>query len=241
MNSPVEVQTLAGGADSAPVKVTAERRWRVGTLSMGLSLLFLGALIMASQWKGADVFETALAWWPLIFILLGLEVVIYTLWFRGKGRMYYDVLSIFFVGFLALCCLVFAGISSLGLTQQFRSVISSVEQDYSLPEWSGSVPQGVKQIIVQAENPYGIKVDQTGGTGQLNVFGTYRSNQGRLADENEDQLLRTKVAGDTLYILLGDTPRNSLDRSRYGINVTVSAPTAIQVIVRDNSGNKVER
>ncbi|WP_410514858.1 hypothetical protein PaeBR_10995 [Paenibacillus sp. BR2-3] len=58
MNSPVEAQTAEGAGSSAFNKEWASRRWRVGTLSMGISLLFLGLLIMASQWKGADVFET---------------------------------------------------------------------------------------------------------------------------------------------------------------------------------------
>ena len=102
------------------------------------------------------------------------------------------------------------------------------------------MPEGVKQVIVQGDYPYDVKVDQTGGT-ILNVFGTYRSNKGRLGAGDEDQLLRSKVAGDTLYILLGDTPRNSFEHSRNGVNVTVAAPAGIKVSVRDNSGNKVVR
>jgi len=238
MTNSIEVQPTVITVDAAASKSGTSRHWRVGTLSMGLSLLFLGSLIMTSQWKGADVFETALAWWPVIFIFLGLEVVTYTLWFKGKGKMYYDVLSIFFVGFLSLCCLIFAGLSSLGLTQEIRQMVSSVEQNYALPEWSGPIPKGVKQVIVQGENPYGVTVDKTGGT-DLNVFGTYRSNEGRLGAADEDQLLRTKVAGDTLYILLGDTSRSSLENTRYGINVTVAGPAELKVVVRDNSGNVV--
>ena len=129
---------------------------------MGLSLLLLGSLIMISQWKGTDVFETALAWWPMIFIMLGLEVVIYTLWFRGKGKLYYDVLSVLFVGFLAICCLIFAGISSLGITHELRRTISAVEMNYTLPEWNGTLPEGVSTVIVQSAQPYGVKVDQSG-------------------------------------------------------------------------------
>jgi len=227
-----------GAGDVRNVRENSLRHWRVGTLSMGLSLLFLGGLIMTSEWKGSDVFETALAWWPLIFILLGLEIVIYTLWFKGKGSMYYDVLSIFFVGFLSVCCLIFAGLSSVGLTQEIRQMVSSDEHSYSLPEWSGTVPQGVKQVIVQGEVLYGVKVDQTGGT-DLNIFGSYRSNEGRLGAADEDQLLRTKIAGDTLYVLLGDTTRSTLEHYRYGVDVTVAAPADIKVIVRDNNGNKV--
>ncbi|HBS47106.1 MAG TPA: hypothetical protein DEA91_26365 [Paenibacillus sp.] len=185
------------------------------------------------------MFETTLAWWPIIFILLGLEIVIYTLWFRGKGKMYYDVISVLFVGFIAVCCLVFAGFSSLGLTQEFRRTISAVEERYVLPDWKGAVPEGVSTIIIQAAEPYGIKVDQTGGN-ELNVFGSYSSNIGKLQESQEQQLLQTKRVGNTLYIILGETPRNLLfDNSRNTLDVTVGAPANVKVIVRDTYGNVI--
>lgn len=217
------------------------RRWRVGTLSMGLSLLFLGVLVLASQWKGADVFETTLAWWPIIFILLGLEIVIYTLWFRGQGKMYYDVLSVLFVGFLAVCCLVFAGVSSLGLTHEFRRAISATEESFSLPEWKNAVPEGVETLIIQGTEPYRIKVDRTTGT-ELNVFGNYSTSEGQLGQAQEKQLLQTKHVGDTLYVIIGDTPRHLLfDHSGSRLDVTVAAPASLKVIVRDNYGNVVNK
>lgn len=243
MNNPIEVQHGVVLPPELPVKVTEDknRRWRVGTLSMGLSLLFLGMLIMISQWKGADVFETTLVWWPLIFILLGLEIVIYSLWFRGTGKMYYDVLSVLFVGFLAVCCLVFAGVSSLGLTQEIRRTISAVEENYALPDWKGPIPEGVTNIIIQAAQPYGIKVDQTGGN-ELSVFGSYITNEGKLNDQQEQRLLQTNHVGNTLYIILGETPRHLLlNDSRNALDVTVAAPDNIKVIVRDTYGNLVTK
>ena len=241
MNNPLEVQQGVILQNESPATEEKSRRWRVGTLSMGLSLLFLGSLIMISQWKGADVFETALAWWPMIFIMLGLEIVIYTLWFRGKGKLYYDVLSVLFVGFLAICCLVFAGISSLGITQELRRTVSSVEMNYALPEWNGSIPEGVSTVIVQSPQPYGIKVDQSGGT-EMSVFGSYVTADGRLSEEQEKQLLQSKRVGDTLYIMLGNTPRHLLfEQSRNSLDVTVAAPADVKVIVRDSYGNVVTR
>lgn len=241
MNNPLEVEQGDVLLSAPPITGEKSRRWRVGTLSMGLSLLFLGSLIMISQWKGADVFETALAWWPLIFVMLGLEIVIYTLWFRGKGQMYYDVLSILFVGFLALCCLVFAGFSSLGLTQELQRSISSVEMSYALPEWNGIVPEGVDTIIVQATEPYGVKVDQTGGT-EMSVFGSYVTDGARLDQDQEQQLLQSKRVGNTLYFMLGDPPSHLLfELSRNSMDVTVAAPANIKVIIRDDYGNVVTR
>lgn len=241
MNNPIEAQSEVIIPIERPIAEEKSRRWRVGTLSMGLSLLLLGALTMLSQWKGADVFVTTLAWWPLIFILLGLEIVIYTLWFRGKGIMHYDVVSVLFVGFLAVCCLIFAAISSLGLTQEIRRVVSSTEASYSLPTWKATIPKEVNTIIVQASATYGIKVDRTTGN-ELNVFGKYFSVEGQLKQEQEKALLQTNQVGNTLYVVLGDIPRHLVfDNSRNGMDVTIAAPVKLKVIVRDAYGNVVTR
>ncbi|WP_083205002.1 hypothetical protein [Bacillus sp. FJAT-27264] len=230
---------LPEAAPAVQTKADKDRSWRVGTLSMGLSLLFLGVLIMASQWNGAEVFAMTLAWWPVIFILLGLEIVIYTLWFRGKGKVYYDVMSVLFVGFLAICCLLFAAISSLGLTQEIKQMMSLSEERYELPAYSAPLPAGITKIIVQTEWIHKVKVDQTGGSA-LNVFGTYLSDQGRLQKEQESSLLLTKHVGDTVYIMAGTTKGGSFfNRHQNGLNVTVAHPAGVQVVVRDNYGNEL--
>ncbi|WP_052756006.1 hypothetical protein [Paenibacillus durus] len=238
MNSVAEERTEAKGIIPEAKEIRV-RYWRVGSLSMGLNLLFLGVLIMISQWKGVDVFETALAWYPIVFILLGLEIVLYTLWFRGKGKVHYDVLSIFFVGILSICCLVFAGLGSLGLTGEIRSAVSSHEYQYSLPETRSSA-NGIGKIIVQGDNPYKVKVDQTTGK-EWFTFGSYWSGSERLDSELEKNLVRSERTGDTVYLLLGDTPSHALDRSRSGLDVTIAAPAGIKVIVRDSRGNILER
>ncbi|UNK20579.1 hypothetical protein MNQ98_11430 [Paenibacillus sp. N3/727] len=112
-----------------PVPATTVRQWRVGTLSMGVSLLLLGLLVLTSQLKGTEIFDSALKWWPIVFVLLGIEIVGYTLFFRKGDYVKYDVFSILLIGLLTFGCIVMAALTSTGLMDQIRREIGAVYKD----------------------------------------------------------------------------------------------------------------
>lgn len=79
------------------------RTWRVGTISMGLSLILLGGIIFYSTMvEQISAYQLLLSWWPVILIVLGVEMLIYfALNKKEEGRIKYDFLSVFFLsGFL---------------------------------------------------------------------------------------------------------------------------------------------
>ncbi|MGQ0419218.1 exosporium protein E, partial [Bacillus sp. HC-Mk] len=45
------------------------RTWRVGTFSMGLSIISLGCFLLFSVVKGIQVLDTLTAWWPVLLII----------------------------------------------------------------------------------------------------------------------------------------------------------------------------
>ncbi|MNW92102.1 hypothetical protein D3C86_214460 [compost metagenome] len=81
---------------------TSSVKWRVGTVPMGLSLLTLGMVILISHLYGYSGFAAAKAWWPVYFILLGLEIMAHSI-FRRNVRIQYDVISIFLIAVLSVC------------------------------------------------------------------------------------------------------------------------------------------
>ena len=66
---------------------------RVGTLTMGLSLVAVGALLLAGQFGLVDAVE-AMRWSPLILIFLGVEILICNAFNRSE-KLRYDFLSMF--------------------------------------------------------------------------------------------------------------------------------------------------
>ena len=68
------------------------RQWRVGTFSMGILLLATGILLLYGQLQPYPATEYLLQWWPLIFVLLGLEVLLQAYFNKvedGESRVRY--------------------------------------------------------------------------------------------------------------------------------------------------------
>jgi hypothetical protein len=79
------------------------RRWRVGTFSMGILLVAAGILLLIGQIRGINGAGMILKWWPIILIVLGVEILAYILFSREEQpRIKFDGLSIVMVIFIVL-------------------------------------------------------------------------------------------------------------------------------------------
>ena len=110
------------------------RTWRVGTFSMGASLLFLGLFLFFSKFLGLDLVQVMTAWWPLLLVVLGIEILLYLFLSRQeKPVLKYDFLSIFFVGVLGTAGILFAILSTTGIMGKVEDVMAREERSFELP------------------------------------------------------------------------------------------------------------
>ena len=77
---------------------------RVGTLTLGISLVGFGVIFLLHTCFGLLDYEMALRFWPLVFILLGLEILLHALRLKGV-RFRVDFVAVVTIFLL----LVFAG------------------------------------------------------------------------------------------------------------------------------------
>ncbi|UNK20580.1 hypothetical protein MNQ98_11435 [Paenibacillus sp. N3/727] len=98
------------------------------------------------------------------------------------------------------------------------------------------VPKGVTKVIVQGSHLYNVKSDSTSSEDLL-VFGNLRTTEEELKGDSLSSLIQTKQSGNVLYINLSEPPRYGMNRGSQQLDVTVSAPSSLKVIVRDWSGN----
>ena len=79
------------------------RRWRVGTISMGILLVATGIVLLLSEIQGFNGARIILRWWPVLLIVLGIEVLAYVvLSNEEQPKIKYDGLSIFLAIFIIL-------------------------------------------------------------------------------------------------------------------------------------------
>ena len=209
------------------------KQWRVGTLSMGIALVVFGVTLFVSQMKGNDAFGVLFDWWPLIFILLGIELLVYL----GMSRMAqpvvkYDVFSIFIVGFMCIAGLGGAVLASSGLLQEIRFAVSAEERYESLTDVVERVPDQVKRVIVQNRTGRQIAIDKTPES-TIHIFGGYSRTV--YASKSEDltvEAAKVKTVGDTMYVEITDPPRHKGIRSEYPqLELTVVVPEHVQADV----------
>jgi hypothetical protein len=228
--------------DVEAVEPLIKKRWRVGTLSMGVSLISLGLTLFISSWQGVAVFDTLLKLWPIIFVLLGCEILLYLFLSRTeKPVLHYDIFSIFFVSFLCLCCLLFSFLTSTGLMEEFRYTINSNVVTADLPNTMIDVPVGIEKIIVQTMDRK-LKIDKNSAA-EIRLLGNYQVDAAvkvePLALKSED-VVQTETIGKTMYVLIKELPgKRGFERNQPVSSMILVVPQAIPVEVRDAYNNVI--
>lgn len=211
------------------------KKWRVGTLSMGVSLIWLGTVLFISQWKGTEAFDTFLTWWPIVFVLLGFEILGFLFFAKKENSvLYYDMLSLFFVGVLCIGCLGLALMTSTGVLKEARSMLGTVEHTKDIPVTKEALGDGIKKVIVESPDQ-NYKVDKSVERA-VQVFGTYRERVKAGAQDQtleKDQVVSVHTVGDTMYVQIKSLPvERGLDSFYPRMNLTVVVPQEIQVEMR---------
>lgn len=215
------------------------RQWRVGTVSMGLSLLIMGLFLLASQVFETLVFDTLIAWWPLIFITLGLEILLYAFVSKKEHSLIkYDFLSILFIGVLGSIAIGFSLLTSTGAMAEIRYAINHVEVTRDLPEVHHALGPEVQKVIVETSS-HPVKIEGIGKK-ELRAIGTYQTvSAGDHIPEiaSGKDYISIATVGDTAYLTLKELPqKNGLNANHPSMEVTLFVPQQVQVEIegKDN-------
>ncbi|KAB2331169.1 hypothetical protein F7731_19025 [Cytobacillus depressus] len=213
------------------------RTWRVGTFSMGASLLLLGIFLLFSQFFGYQLLTIMMSWWPAILIVLGIEILVFI--FLSKEErpfLKYDFLSIFFVGILGTVGIGFAIISSTGILAKVNDVLQREEQTLDLPSYEQKISNEVKRVVVNTDR-YPLTIEGTANN-EISMFGTYqtqvRKNEQLISKANDYVSIQEK--GDTIYVQVKGLPSDSLGPfGRYAsLSATILIPSHVKLEVNGN-------
>ena len=216
------------------------RTWRVGTFSMGASLVFLGLFLFLSHFLGFDLVHVMTAWWPILLIVLGIEILLYLFFSRQeKPVLKYDFLSIIFVGLLGTVGIVFAMLSATGIMEKVEDVVAREERSFELPDFSYQMDDSIKRVVLRTVG-YQTTIEATDEQ-EVSMFGTYRiqtPKKEKLIASADDYVYANKK-GDTLYINVKTLP-NELGPfySHQEMTSTILIPKGVKLEVIGN-GNEI--
>ncbi|MGO4369942.1 hypothetical protein [Paenibacillus sp. 2TAB19] len=205
------------------------RTWRVGSLSMGVTLMLIGAALAASLWQNIQAYEMLLWVAPIVFILLGLELLLY-LKFSGSDRaiVRYDWVSVFFVGLIGTASLGLALLMSTGLFDELQRGLQTTQRSVFVEPHSLQVPDNVSKVIVQSIG--GVVLGES-DTREAKLFGQIRYWSAEPISEPDKELMQTTVVGNTLYIMVGTLDRRDggLVTDTYDSQLTLVLPKGLEV------------
>ena len=183
------------------------RTWRVGTFSMGASLVFLGLFLFFSKFLGLDLVQVMTAWWPLLLVVLGIEILLYLFLSRQeKPVLKYDFLSIFFVGLIGTTGIAFAILSTTGIMGKVEEVMAREERSFELPAFSYQMDDSIKRVVVRTVG-HQMTVESTEEK-EVSLFGTYRVQTAKKEKllQSADDVISANQKGDTLYLNMKSLP-----------------------------------
>lgn len=216
------------------------RKWRVGTVSMGVSLILLGCFLFISQMKGIAVFDTLIAWWPLILIVLGIEVLFFV-YLSKKEHPYvkYDVFSILFVGMVGFLSIGFVLLTGTGIMGEVQHAISAEEHTTVLPEVREQIPPEVERIVLQTNGQH-VGVEGTDAE-EITLFGTYSTVTSHVRKQSPlkaEDIIAVRTVGSTMYVTIKPLPHTmGLFHHEPSADVTVALPETMSVEVRGAVGS----
>jgi len=180
------------------------RQWRVGTLSMGLVLVGSGVGLLYAGINNRAVVDAVLKWWPLVFVLLGLEVLCLTFLNRDQApvKVSYDVFSILIIIVLVGFGLGFQALNETGVAEKIKKELTYGQYQLKTETNEISLGSGVKKIVIEAP-PYQLAVH----SGRTNTVSAYAHTMVRAASEenarklaSRDNVIASHVFGQAQYI-----------------------------------------
>lgn len=201
---------------------------------MGVTLMLIGTALSVSLWTDIDSYDMLLWVAPVVFILLGVELLLY-LKISGSERaiVRYDWISVFFVGIIGTASLGLALLMSTGLFDELQRGLHMTQRSAFVETQTVPVPADVKKIVVQSMD--GVELGET-ETREVQLFGQVRYWSAEPLTRLDDQIMRTNTVGSTLYVMIGTIERRDGGLISDSVNpqLTLVLPKGVEVEQRGN-------
>lgn len=214
-----------------PDHLLQQRRvWKIGTYSMGLSLIGIGLAFAASLWQAVTSYELLLWLAPIIFIVLGLELIVaHSSKFSRKYKVEYNWLSVFFVGCVGAGALMLSALLSSGLLDEVNQIFQMKVRSVYVEESTKLVDPAIEKIVIKSE--LGYEIQKEAGSNEVALLGLLQYEAKDSVKLGEQQLLKTKQIGSVLYIFIQnlDYESNRLVNSYVHSQLVLSVPDNIEI------------
>ena len=204
---------------------------RVGTISMGVMLIAFGVILFLSLINKFSALNMLLKMWPVILILIGLEILWYRYASKDEGVVIkYDLFSIFLIFIILILNIGIFAVNESGLFHRLESMFLSVSYDMDMPIDEYIVDESINKIIIDDTSNMVIRAasdNKISGIGKLNVYASSKEEADELAGLNN---IKYEKSGNVLYIYSANNVKNNYSYSNIR-NLEIFLPENIDVEV----------
>lgn len=208
---------------------------RVGTISMAIVLIAFGVILFLSQVNKFSALNMISKIWPVILILMGLEILWYRYVTKEEGIVIkYDLFSIFIIFVILFVNIGIFTINESGLIHrlQYMFVSANYNMDTTINEYI--IDESINKIIIDDANNMVIrstKDNKITGVSKLNVYAASKEEANELASLDS---LRYEKSGNTLYVYSSSNINSNYSYSNMR-NLEIFLPENIDVEVMNCS------
>jgi len=178
-----------------------QKVWKVGTYSMGITLIGIGLSFAASLWQTMTSYELLLWLAPLVFIILGLELLIaHSSRFIGKYRVQYNWLGVLFVGCVGTGAIFLSMLLSSGLIGEVNQIFDTKTRSAYVDEMIPIHDAPIEKIIIKSELHY--ELHKQPALQEVSLIGLVQYDAKESVNAKDQQLLKTKQIGNVLYVFI---------------------------------------
>lgn len=220
------------------------RRWRVGNLSSGIMFIILGVVLLASLLKGSVVTEYIFKFWPVVLIILGVEIIAYVYFSKDdNSKVKYDVLSMFMIILVGGFSIVSYTIYSLDIMPKLSSCINRQEYSVLIDDQEIEIDNNIKKVIVNYPRQYtyatlNIKegiYNKIIVSGKGTVSGASKEESKNIINNSK---IKSRNVGDNLYIEFEDLARaENLNPGVTWVEHTIFLPGNKDIEIEANNQN----
>lgn len=207
---------------------------------MGILLVAVGIMLLISELKGLNGAAMVMRWWPVILVILGMEILAFILFSREEQpKIKFDGLSIFLTVFIVLVSSAVYGVNTFFQSEFSHSVLgeigfygneSVINQTYDLDA------AGVKKL--QLSNSSGqVQIDRYEGDQiKVDVAMVIRSNDKEEALKLAEDMIEV-TEGETVSILTRNAGLPGNNRN-YEVNVhyAIKVPNRMDYDIHNQYG-----
>jgi hypothetical protein len=219
------------------------RQWRVGTISMGILLITIGVLLIIQRVNGISSAALILRWWPVILILIGIEVLTYSYFSKQDSpKIKYDGLSIFIVIILIIFSLGAFSLSSIPFGNVrntfFNGFPGIYKNDSNYTKTMTIDPKAITKLNVS--NAYGnMEIEKAEGKKiEIEAEIRIRNNDEAYAKKVSEKIIEVKQAGEIYIISRAKDYMNDNTRlQNINVNLIIKVPDGMEASLVNEYGD----